>query len=133
MMMVVTLILMVATISTPIFHSAIVRSREAVLRDHLYMMRCVIDEFTRDLGRAPLSLDEIVEKGYLKKSRRGIRRLRDASALPPPTDPFTGSNETWVETKEDAPLSVSQKTLGIVDVHSGSEELSLEGAPYNSW
>ncbi len=42
-------------------------------------------------------------------------------------------NETWQETKEDQPLSSSQKTLGIVDVHSGSEESSLEGTPYKSW
>ncbi len=116
--MVVTLILMVATISTPIFRTAIVRSREAVLRDHLYTMRVLIDEFTRDYGRAPMHLEELVEKGYLGRL---------------PTDPFTGSNETWQETKEDQPLSSNQKTLGIVNVHSGSEETSLEGTPYNSW
>jgi general secretion pathway protein G len=118
MMMVVTVILILAAISTPFYRTAVIRAREAVLRDHLYTLRYLIDRFTLDNGRAPLSFDEIVEKGYLKRL---------------PTDPFTGSNETWVETKEDQPLSSSQKTLGIVDVHSGSEEISLEGTPYNSW
>jgi general secretion pathway protein G len=118
MMMVVTLILMVATISTPIFNTAVVRSREAVLRDHLYTMRFLIDEFTRDFGRAPMRLEELVEKGYLGRL---------------PTDPFTGSNQTWQETKEAAPLSPKQTSLGIVDVHSGSDELSLNGTPYSSW
>ncbi len=118
MMMVVTVILILASISTPYYRTAVIRAREAVLRDDLYTLRYLIDRFTLDNGRAPLSLDEIVEKGYLKRL---------------PTDPFTGSNETWQETKEDAPLSVSQKTLGIVDVHSGSEETSLEGTPYKSW
>ena len=118
MMMVVTVILILASISAPFYKTAVIRAREAVLREHLFTLRNVIDEFTRDIGRVPLSLDEIVEKGYLKQL---------------PTDPFTGSNETWVETKEDQPLSPNQKTLGIVDVHSGSEATSLEGTPYNTW
>jgi general secretion pathway protein G len=118
MMMVVTVILILAAISTPFYRTAVIRAREAVLREHLFTLRNLINEFTRDIGRAPLSLDEIVEKGYLGRL---------------PTDPFTGSNETWQETKEDQPLSVSQKSLGIVDVHSGSEETSLEGTPYKSW
>jgi general secretion pathway protein G len=100
MMMVVTLILIVVSIATPIFRTAVVRAREAVLADHLFTLRFLIDQFTRDNGRAPLSLQELVEKGYLGRL---------------PTDPFTGSKETWRETKEDAPLSASQKSLGIED------------------
>jgi len=117
-MMVVTLILIIASISTPIYTTAMVRAREAVLRDHLYTLRALIDRFTLDNGRAPLRLEELVEKGYLGRL---------------PTDPFTGSNQTWQEEKEDAPLSPEQTSLGIEDVHSGSNELSLEGTPYNSW
>ena len=118
MMMVVTLILIIASISTPIYMTAMVRAREAVLRDHLYTLRALIDRFTLDNGRAPLRLEELVEKGYLGRL---------------PTDPFTGSNQTWQEDKEDAPLSPEQSSLGIVDVHSGSSALSLEGTPYSSW
>jgi len=118
MMLVVTLILIVASIATPVYRTCEVRTREAVLRDHLYNLRFLIDEFTRDYGRAPLRLKELVEKGYLGRL---------------PTDPFTGSNETWQETQEDAPLSPSQTSLGIEDVHSGSSDLSLEGTPYSSW
>src|SRR5208283_1153207 len=107
MMLVVTLILIVVSIATPVYRTCEVRTREAVLRhvpggtwlrDHLYTMRFLIDEFTRDYGRAPLRLKELVEKGY--PSADGL-----------PTDPFTGSNETWQETKEDAPLSPS-KSVG---------------------
>jgi general secretion pathway protein G len=118
MMMVVTLILIVASIATPIYRTCEVRAREALLRDHLYTLRSLIDRFTLDNGRAPLHLEEIVQKGYLGRL---------------PTDPFTGSNETWQEVKEDAPLSPTQTSLGIRDVHSGSNELSLEGTPYSSW
>jgi general secretion pathway protein G len=118
MMMVITVILIVASISTPIYMTAVGRAREAVLRDHLFTLRALIDRFTLDNGRAPLRLEELVEKGYLGRL---------------PTDPFTGSNETWQETKENAPLSPSQTALGVVDVHSGSDALSLEGTPYSSW
>jgi general secretion pathway protein G len=118
MMTVVTVILIVASIATPIYMTAVVRAREAVLADHLFTLRALIDRFTLDNGRAPLRLEELVEKGYLGRL---------------PTDPFSGSNETWQEVKEDAPLSPTQTSLGIVDVHSGSDALSLEGTPYSSW
>ena len=118
MMLVVTLILIVASIATPIYRSVVVRAQEAVLRDHLCSLRALIDEFTKDYGRAPSRLEELVEKGYLGRL---------------PTDPFTGSNETWQEVEEDAPLSPTQTSLGIIDVHSGSNDLSLEGTPYSSW
>jgi general secretion pathway protein G len=118
MMMVVTVILIVASIATPIYQTCETRTREAVLRDHLFSLRALIDQFTRDNGRAPLRLEELVEKGYLGRL---------------PTDPFTGSNQTWQVEKEDAPLSPQQISLGIVDVHSGSNQLSLEGTPYSSW
>ena len=118
MMMVVTLILIVVSIATPIFQTVLVRTREAVLADHLFTLRFLIDQFTRDNGRAPLHLQELVEKGYLGRL---------------PTDPFTGSNGTWQEVQEKSPPSPTQKYLGIEDVHSGSDELSLNGTPYNGW
>jgi len=118
MMMVVTVILIVASISVPIYTTCVVRAREAVLRDHLFTLRSLIDRFTLDNGRAPARLEELVEGGYLGRI---------------PTDPFTGSNETWQEEKEDAPLSPKQTALGIVDVHSGSDQVSLEGTPYSGW
>jgi general secretion pathway protein G len=118
MMVVVTAILIVASIAAPIDRTCEVRTREAVLKDDLYTLRFLIDRSTLDNGRAPLRLEEIVEKGYLGRL---------------PTDPFTGSNETWQEVKEDAPLSLTQPPLRIEDVDSGSNELPLEGTPYSSW
>ena len=50
-----------------------------------------------------------------------------------PTDPFTGSNQTWQEVKEETPVSPQQTSLGIEDVHSGSDAVSLDCTPYNSW
>ena len=119
LMVVLTLLLILATMSMPIFHLAIVHAREAVLKDDLYTLRKLIDEYTLDKQRPPTSLDDLVEAGYL---RGGI-----------PVDPFTGSNETWRTDVEDVPLNPSQAASGIVDVHSGSDETALDGTAYSSW
>lgn len=119
LMMVLTIIVILASMAAPMYHVAIVRAREAVLRDDLYVMRKVIDQFTLDKNRAPTSLDELVEAGYL---RGGV-----------PSDPFTGSNQTWKIDIEDVPISPDQAAAGIIDVHSGSEEVSTDGTPYSSW
>jgi general secretion pathway protein G len=50
-----------------------------------------------------------------------------------PSDPFTGSNQTWKVDIEEVPISPEQAAAGIIDVHSGSEEVSTDGTPYSSW
>ncbi len=119
LMMVITIIVILVSMAAPMYHVAIVHAREAVLRDDLYVMRKMIDQFTLDKNRAPTSLDELVEAGYL---RGGI-----------PSDPFTGSNQTWKVDIEDVPISPEQAAAGIIDVHSGSEEAATDGTPYSSW
>jgi len=119
LMVVLTLILILATFAMPMYHLAVVHAREAVLRDDLFTMRKLIDEFTIDKQRPPTSLDELVDAGYL---RGGI-----------PVDPFTGSNQTWTTVTEEVPISPDQAATGIVDVHSGAEDNSIEGTPYSGW
>ena len=118
-MIVMTLILILATMAVPAYMQSIQRSKEAVLRDDLHTMRSLIDQFTLDKNRPPQSLDELVEEHYL---RGGI-----------PVDPMTRSNETWQTVTEDVAISPQQSMPGIVDVHSGSDEISLDGTPYSSW
>ncbi len=119
LMMVLTLILILASFAVPTYRVAMIRAREAVLRDDLYTMRKLIDQFTLDKQRPPQSLEELVDEGYL---RGGL-----------PEDPFTRSNQTWQVDFEDVPMSPNQAVTGIVDVHSGSDEVSLDGTPYSSW
>ncbi len=119
LMVVITLILILATFAMPMYHIAVVHAREAVLRDDLFTMRKLIDQYTIDKQQPPTSLDDLVTAGYL---RGGV-----------PVDPFTGSNDTWKTDTEEVPISPDQATSGIVDVHSGSEENSLDGTPYSSW
>lgn len=118
MMVVVAGILFLASIGVPYYRGAIVLANEACLRDDLFTMRSMIDRFTLDNQRPPKSLNELVEKGYL-------------GAIP--TDPFTGSNETWQAQIEEFSVSTEDSVRGAVDVHSGSDQLSLAGAPYSGW
>ncbi|HLI29784.1 MAG TPA: type II secretion system protein [Terriglobia bacterium] len=119
MLVVMTIILILASFAVPTYTTAIMRAREAVLRDDLYTMRHLIDEYTVDKQQPPSSLQDLVDAGYL---RGGV-----------PVDPITGSNQTWKADIEDVPTSPDQSQSGVVDVHSGSGETSLEGTPYSSW
>ena len=112
LMMVMTLILLAATITQPIYQNIILHAREAALRDTLFTMRSMIDRFTLDIQRPPESLDEMVEKGYFGDI---------------PIDPVTRSKETWLVETEDFPISDQQSILGIVNVRSGSDQTSLDG------
>ncbi len=119
LMVVLTILLILATMSMPIFTAALVHAREAVLKDDLYTLRKLIDEYTLDKQKPPTSLSDLVDAGYL---RGGV-----------PVDPFTGSSETWQTDSEEVPTSPSQAATGIVNVHSGSDGTALDGTAYSSW
>jgi general secretion pathway protein G len=111
--------LVVAVLSATVLCSCQTRKdKERILRDDLFILRSVIDQYTMDKAKAPQSLDDLVEAGYLKQI---------------PVDPMTGRRDTWVPEKEDTPLRVDQQQMGIIDVHSGSHATSSEGTPYSSW
>lgn len=119
LMVVMTIILILASFAVPTYTTAITRAKEAVLRDDLYTMRHLIDEYTVDKQQPPSSLQDLVDSGYL---RGGI-----------PQDPITGSDQTWKADIEDVPTSTGESQSGVVDVHSGSDAPSLEGTLYSSW
>ncbi len=118
LMIVISIILILVSIAAPIYTSSIQHAREAVLKDDLFTMRSVISQYTLDKQRAPQSLDDLVQAGYLKQI---------------PVDPFTNARDTWTVDQEDVLLSVDQQQPGITDVHSGSTAISSDGTPYSSW
>jgi general secretion pathway protein G len=119
LIIVVSVILILISIAAPIYRTSIIRSKEAVLRDDLFTMRSLIDQYTVDKQAAPQSLQDLVSEGY----------LRDI-----PVDPFTGSNQTWEEIYEsDVLMDPNQTMPGITDVRSGSDLRSLAGDLYSSW
>src|SRR3984957_8224118 len=113
-----TIIGILATLAIPYFAAAIKHAREAVLKEDLQTMRMAIDSYTMDKQKAPQSLDDLVQEGYLKAI---------------PEDPTTHSKETWVTDTSDAMYSIDQTDPGISDVHSGSSESSSDGQLYSSW
>jgi len=118
LMMVISILLILYSIATPIYKTSILRARETVLKDDLFQLRSLISQYTLDKQKAPQSLEDLITAGYLKSI---------------PKDPFTASTETWTTDQEDTLLSVDQQQPGIIDVHSGSNQVSSEGTPYSSW
>jgi general secretion pathway protein G len=118
LMIVISIILILVSIAVPLYNQSIIRAREAVLRQDLFAMRSVIDQYTLDKGKAPQSLDDLVTAGYLKEI---------------PKDPFTNARDTWQAEPEDVLLSVDQDEPGISDVHSGASGTGTDGTAYSSW
>jgi general secretion pathway protein G len=118
LIIVMSIIAILATLAVPRFNSAVRAAREAVLKEDLHVMRSAIDSYTMDKQKAPQSLDDLVQSGYL----RAI-----------PEDPMTHSKDTWVTETSDAMFSLDQTEPGIDDVHSGSEDTGSDGQPYSSW
>jgi general secretion pathway protein G len=118
LLVVMTIIAILATLAIPYFAAAIKHAREAVLREDLQTMRMAIDSYTMDKQKAPQSLDDLIQEGYLKSI---------------PEDPMTHTTDTWVTETSDAMYSIDQSEPGISDIHSGSDEQGSNGQPYSSW
>lgn len=118
LMIVLTVIGILLSVAVPIYQKALVRSNETVLRSNLFTLRTMIDEYTYDKQKAPQTLQDLVDAGYLRQV---------------PIDPMTKSSDTWKVIMEDALSSTSQSEPGIFDVKSGSDKRSLEGTNYSEW
>jgi general secretion pathway protein G len=118
LMIVMAIIGILAVVAIPGFKAAIKNAREAALKEDLHILRAAIDSYTMDKQKAPQSLDDLIQDGYLKTV---------------PEDPMTKSNTTWVTDSTDTMHSLDQTDPGIDDIHSGSDETGSDGQPYNTW
>ena len=118
LMIVMAIIMILATIAIPIYVRTLQRAKEATLREDLHTMRTAIDSYTIDKEKAPDSLDDLVQAGYLKSI---------------PVDPITSSNETWITGMSDTMTDINETQGGLDDVHSGSEAVATDGTTYNTW
>jgi len=118
LMVVIAIIVILISMAIPIYSRSIARAKESVLKNNLFTLRTVIDNYTYDKQKAPGSLQDLVTDGYLREI---------------PMDPVTGSNQTWKTIMEDATQSVNQSEPGIFDVRSGSDKLGLDGTQYSEW
>ena len=97
LMTIIAIIGILVTLAVPSYRGAVVKAREAVLKQDLFTVRDVLDQYRGDQGKYPPSLSDLVKSGYLRTV---------------PVDPFTSSNSTWQEVAE-------ATEGGIFDIHSG--------------
>jgi general secretion pathway protein G len=119
-MIVFALIGILVGLALPRYGPARRKAQEAVLREDLYVMRKLINEYYTDKGKYPAALRTLVEENYLRTL---------------PIDPMTGSADTWQEIKDQPSYEemVPGVEYGIVDVHSGSQVKALDGTTYDTW
>ena len=118
LMVVMLIIGILMAIAVPNYVAAVKAAHEAVLKEDLHVMRNAIDSYTMDKQKAPQSLQDLVDSGYLKSI---------------PTDPFTRTSDSWVVNQSDDMHSLDQTDPGIDDVHSSDEETGSDGQPYSTW
>lgn len=118
LMIVMVVIGVLAAFAIPSYVSSVRNAKEAVLREDLHTMRAAIDAYTVDKAKAPQSLDDLVQAGYLKEM---------------PVDPFTHRSDTWMPVQEDSMMTIDQTEPGIGDVHSGAQMAASDGTSYNTW
>jgi general secretion pathway protein G len=118
LMVVMSVIAILTMIAVPNYTANVKHAREVVLKEDLHTMRSAIDSYTYDKQKAPQSLDDLVQSGYLHEL---------------PKDPFTQRNDTWLPSEGTSLNSIDETAGGIDDVHSGSQQISTEGTTYNTW
>jgi general secretion pathway protein G len=118
LMVVMAVMLVLAAIAVPSYLASIRKAKEAVLREDLHTMRSAIDSYTADKAKAPQSLDDLVQAGYLKAI---------------PKDPITSRTDTWITGQSESLTTIDETEPGIDDVHSGAQETSSEGTSYSTW
>src|ERR1035441_9271598 len=111
-MIVMAIIGVLAVVAIPSFIGAIKQAREAVLKEDLHVLRAAIDSYTMDKQKAPQTLDDLIQDGYLREI---------------PLDPMTHTKDTWVTDTSDSLHSIDQTDAGIDDIHSGSQETGSDG------
>jgi general secretion pathway protein G len=117
LMIVISIMLILIAIAVPAYQNSVVRAREAVLRQNLFTLRSLIQQYTLDKQKAPQSLEDLISAGYMKQI---------------PKDPETGAAD-WTVDQDDSISSPDQQDPGINDVHSASTATASDGTGYSTW
>ena len=111
--MVLGIVALLLTLAVPRYFPSLDRARETVLADNLRNLRATIDQFHGDTGRYPDSLEQLVEKKYLRAM---------------PIDPITDSSSTWLS------VAPPDDTPGqVYDVKSGAPGMARSGTLFADW
>jgi general secretion pathway protein G len=113
LLVVLAIVALLLTLAVPRFFPSIDGAKDTILADNLRATRSVIDQFYADTGRYPDSLEQLVEKHYLRNV---------------PVDPITESSETWIV----VPPEDSSKGA-VYSIRSGAAGNGRNGRPYQEW
>ncbi|MDI1257896.1 prepilin-type N-terminal cleavage/methylation domain-containing protein [Aquabacterium sp.] len=115
LIVVMAIIALLASITAPRYFRSVENAREASLRTSLNVMRDAIDKYLGDRGTYPASLDDLVQRGYIRQ-------------IPP--DPVTGQSDSWQMLP---PPADSMNQGGMADVRSGASGKGQDGVPFSEW
>lgn len=113
LLVVMAVLALLLTLAVPRYFHSVERSREAVLKENLNVIREAIDKYHADTGRYPAELRELVARRYLRRV---------------PFDPLTDRDDTWIVV--DPPTGTEG---GVYDVRSGAEGRAGDGTAYLDW
>lgn len=110
LLVVLAIVALLLTLAVPRYFQSIDTTKETILLENLRITRETIDKYYGDTGRYPESLEELVEKKYLR-------------ALP--IDPMTDSADTWIL------VSPEEGAKGnVYSINSGAQGNARDGRPY---
>ncbi|WP_116136998.1 type II secretion system protein [Trinickia diaoshuihuensis] len=112
LLLVLSIIALMLTIALPQYFHSIDASKEKILAENLHATRDAIDRFYGDLGRYPDSLQELVDRHYLRTL---------------PFDPVADNATSW---QIIAPQE--QFSGNVYDLKSGAQGSTLDGRPFDS-
>ena len=118
LLIVMTLIIILASVGMTQYRNSVTRSEEAVLKENLFRMRDAMDQFYADKNKWPADLAELVSEGYIREV---------------PIDSVTKSKDTWQTENAEPDPNNPNASGGISNVHSGSEGTALDGSRYSEW
>jgi len=118
LLVVVSLVIILASIGMAQYRNGVTRAQEAVLKEDLFQLRDVLDQYYADKQQHPQTLEDLVTGGYLREI---------------PKDPFTRSADTWELVQAEPDPANPTGELGIYNVRSGSDKTALDGSKYSEW
>jgi general secretion pathway protein G len=116
LMIVISILVILAMIGIAQYQKTVLAAKEATLRENLFQMRKMLDQYAADKGKLPDSLDQLKEAGYVREI---------------PVDPLTNEADWNTELGEDP--NSTEGGQGIINVHSSSSETASDGSRYSDW
>jgi general secretion pathway protein G len=110
LLVVLAIVSMLLTVAVPRYFQSVETAKQTVLVENLRQTREVLDKFYADTGTYPETLEELVEKNYLK-------------ALP--FDPVTQGTQQWILVRPKEGIRGR-----VADLHSGAPGTDRFGHPF---